>query len=40
MIDRDPELNMDPTQEYFLREKWGTAIVMNENSGIGKYEIL
>jgi len=40
IVNRDPELNMDLTQEYFLREKWGTAIVMNENSGIGKYEIL
>lgn len=38
IINRDPSLNMDLTQEYFLREKWGTGIVMNGNSGIGKYE--
>ena len=40
IISRDPELNMDLTQEYFLAEKWGLALVMNENAGIGKYEIL
>jgi len=39
IINRDPELNMDLTQEYFLREKWGVGLVMNGNSGIGKYTI-
>ena len=39
IIPRDPSMNMDLTQEYFLREKWGTGIVMNGNAGIGKYEI-
>lgn len=40
IINRAPELNMDLTQEYFMAEKIGTGIVMNGNSGIGKYEIL
>jgi len=39
IINRDPSLNMDLTQEYFLAEKWGTGIVMNGNAGIGKYVI-
>lgn len=39
IIPRDPSLNMDLTQEYFMAEKWGTGIVMNGNSGIGKYVI-
>lgn len=39
IIPVNPEDNMDLTQEYFLAEKWGSAIVMNGNSGIGKYEI-
>lgn len=39
IIPRDPALNMDLTQEYFMAEKWGTGIVMNGNSGIGKYTI-
>lgn len=38
IVRRDATLNMDLTEEYFLREKWGTGIVMNTNTGIGKYE--
>jgi hypothetical protein len=38
IIRRDATLNMDLTDEYFLREKWGVGIVMNKNTGVGKYE--
>lgn len=38
IIRRDATLNMDLTEEYFLREKWGVGIVMNRNTGVGKYE--
>lgn len=39
IIPVNPENNMDLTQEYFLADKWGAAVVMNGNSGIGKYTI-
>ena len=38
IIRRDATLNMDLTDEYFLREKWGMGIVLNTNTGIGKYD--
>lgn len=38
IIRRDATLNMDLTDEYFLREKWGVGIVMDRNTGVGKYE--
>lgn len=38
VIPGDPTTNADLTQEYFLAEKWGTAIAMAGNSGIGKYK--
>lgn len=39
ILARDAANNMDLTQEYFLAEQWGSGIVMNANTGIGKYTI-
>lgn len=41
MFMRNPEDNMDLTQEYFYAEKYGIGFVFpgNENTGIGQYDI-
>lgn len=34
----DPFKNQDLTQEYFAAQKWGMAIVLANNGGIGRYK--
>lgn len=38
IINRAPDQNFDLTQEYLCIEKWGTALAMAGNSGIGRYQ--
>ena len=35
----NPTDNMDLTQEYFYAEKYGVGLVLNGNSGIGRYQM-
>ena len=35
----DPKLNADLTQEYFYASKWGTGLVLPNNSGLGIYDM-
>lgn len=39
VIMRDPTQNFDTTQEYFVGEKWGVALFLVNNGGIGRYEM-
>ena len=39
VISRDATENADLTQEYIFGEKYGTGIILAENTGIGKYVI-
>ena len=35
----DPKLNADLTQEYFYASKWGTGLILPNNSGLGIYDM-
>lgn len=35
----DPMTNADLTQEYFYASKWGTGLIMPNNTGLGIYDM-
>ena len=35
----DPKLNADLTQEYFYASKWGTGLILPNNTGLGIYDM-